>query len=275
MSKFITVILILLVVVIGTHFIAEARFKKYAAGLIQQVAAAKPPILVSEDIPQLILDFVKNSGVEPDNLASVIEFRQVAEMRLEKGGDWQGLTAEQIISVGEIGFVWYAEQPMMGFLKKFRVIDAYVAKKGMLNVRVLGSIPMGDVEGEDADFAEAMRYISEMVWAPDAMIGNPALNWQQLTDRSVYVSVDLPSGVAGATFIFDDAGDIIEVQAKNRPAEMVDGKAVLRDWLIEIGDYKQFGTRRVARHAVVSYLYEDGYEAYWRGDIISYAASRG
>ncbi len=271
MSKFILAIGGLILIATIVHFVAETKFKNVAKGLMQQVATAPKPKLSRTEIPKLILDYVERAGVKPDQLATTIKLTQIAEMRIDKGGDWQSLTAEQIISTGEIGFVWWAEQAI-GPIVKFRVIDAYVNGRGRLNVRIMGSIPVGDISGDDVDIAEAMRYLSELVWAPDAMIGNPQLSWKELTDHSVYLSVILPAGNAGVTFLFDSAGDIVKIIAKDRPAEIVDGKAILRDWQIKIGDYKTLNGRRIPTTGEVGYTYEDGYEAYWRGEVVSYEA---
>lgn len=265
------------------HVIAVYRFNNFADDLIQKVENSRAPQPALQNIPDIILNFVHRAGVDDKALAGTVTLTQKADMRLEKGGDWQALTAKQVISTGEMGFVWLAEQKM-GFLTKFRVIDAYVQGEGQLRVRLLGSIPLVNHTGRDADIAEVMRYLSELVWAPDAMIGDLGLNWKVVTERSVYISVTLPvdgngdgdggggdGGIeVGVTYIFDDEGDIVEVHADNRPAEIVDGKAVLRDWRIKVGGYKDFNDRRVPSKGEVGYIYEDGYEAYWRGEVLTY-----
>lgn len=269
MFKFIMIFGGILCIALLVHFIAAARFQQFAADLNAQVIAETLPLRGEREIPTAIEKFVLRSGVDPENLARSVRLTQTAEMRLAKGGDWQALTAEQVIATGATGFVWVAEQAM-GPLTKFRVIDAYVGGVGRLNVRILGSIPVVNNVGADADVAEAMRYLSELVWAPDAMIGNPNLVWQEEANGVVSVSLDLPAGVAKVSFMFGDEGDIIEVLAKDRPAELVDGKAVLRDWVIKVGDYQEFDGRRIPTQGEVGYIYDDGYEAYWRGEVISY-----
>lgn len=274
------VFLAVITAIFVAHIIAVYRFNNFAENLMQKVENSRAPLPALQYIPDIVLNFVRRAGVDDNALAATVTLTQKADMRLEKGGDWQALTAKQVISTGEIGFVWFAEQ-RMGFLTKFRVIDAYVQGEGQLHVKLLGSVPLVNYMGSDADIAEAMRYLSELVWAPDAMIGDLGLNWTVITERSVYVSVILPNeadnvgdgGIeVGVTYIFDDEGDIVEIHAENRPAEIVDGKAVLRDWRIKVSGYKDFNGRRVPSKGEVGYIYEDGYEAYWRGELLSYSA---
>lgn len=277
MFNFILSIAGLLAVLLIAHIVASYQFNQFSAGLIQQVERNVEPTDVgrtpstTQSLPAAILKFVKRSGIENAPITTTIHLTQQSEMRLEKGGEWQELVAQQVIATDKVEFLWLAEQKM-GFLTKFKVIDAFVGGKGRLNVRLFGSIPFANNTGLETDKAEAMRYLAELVWAPEAMIRNKNLTWQEHGNGDVSVSTILPHAVAKVRFTFDEQGDIIEVSAKDRPAEIVDGKPITRDWLIKIGDYKQFGDRRIAGYGEVSYLYADGFEAYWHGHVITYQA---
>ncbi len=273
MTKFLFSLIALLLILVVLHGTLAIRFKSLAADLMDQVAGGPAPVLATRTLPAAIIGFTERAGVDQSQLARSVRLSQNAEMRLEKDGDWQPLSAEQIISTGTPGFVWLAEQTI-GPMVKFRVIDAYVAGEGRLNVRALGSVPVANSMGPATDLAEAMRYLAELVWAPDAMLGNPALIWQEQPDGSVTVSLKLPHDTARVRFVFNTQGDITEVRARDRPAGANGAQIVLRDWLIRVEDYRDFGDRRVPVRGEVGYIYSDGYQAYWRGEITGYSVER-
>ena len=197
--------------------IAVISFKQFAQTLHTQVANAPAPVLSANPPPELITNYAARAGVLPTDLARVIILSQTAQMRLKRGADWQSLTARQTISTGVSQFVWQAEQYRGPFLM-FRVIDGFIADEGRLNVRLFGSIPVADFSGPDADRGEAMRYLAELIWAPDAMLGNPDLKWQEISDSQIGVELALSSGTAQVVFRFDNQGDVIEATAKSFPA---------------------------------------------------------
>lgn len=264
-----TVLGLVLLLGLIVQLVAVVRFSQFADGLHRQVGAGRAAVLLPDGVPDLIVDYAVRAGVDMDRLARVVSLTQRAQMQLKRGGGWQPLVAKQTISTGEAQFVWQAEQ-RRGPLLMFRVIDAFVAGRGRLNVRLLGSIPVANYSGPDADRGEAMRYLSELIWAPDAMVGNSDLIWQGVSDTEVRVGLMLPDGLAQVTFRFDDAGDIVGVVAEKRPATDDQGNPVLLDWRCTVFAYGMIGGRRMPIEAEVGYLYADGYEAYWRGEIVGY-----
>ncbi len=117
---------------------------------------------------------------------------------------------------------------------------------------------------------EAYRYLAELPWAPDAILGNPDLEWRILARNIAEVRLATPAGAARVSFRFDAQGDIVEIEAKGRPARDASGKEVLRDWRGYFRDYRQIGPRRIPGAAEVGYVYPEGYEAYFRCKITDY-----
>ena len=98
-------------------------------------------------------------------------------MRLKLGDPWRRFAAEQVISIDKPGFAWLARMQAMPLLSA-RVLDCYVDGEGLLEARLLGSLPLARVAGAQADRGELMRYLAELAWAPHAMLYNPQLSWR-------------------------------------------------------------------------------------------------
>ena len=255
------------------------------SGLILQVAASRgfrarnsalvaklretPPTRPAAGLPQLVQEFAIRAGAEAGSRLRLATLLQDGEMRISQGGRFGRFAAWQAISLGAPGFVWLARQDV-GPFPKLRITDAYVRREGRLEARLIGSIPVARASGRTLTLGEAYRYLAELPWAPDAILGNPDLEWRITARNIAEVRLATPAGAARVSFRFDAAGDIVEISAKDRPARDASGNEVLRDWRGYFGDYRQIGPRRIPGTAEVGYVYPEGYEAYFRCKVTEY-----
>lgn len=223
---------------------------------------------VLDTLPKLVAEHALRSGVKPGAAARSVTFRQNASMRLKQGGAFKEFAAWQISGVGQAGFMWDARQTS-GLVSMIRVVDALHDGQGSLEARAFGAIPLAHETGDYIALGETFRYLAELPWVPDAMVGNPDLRWRSVGERLVEVSLATLPGAA-VFFIFDDKGDIAEMRAKARPARDAAGKPTHYDWVGRYGDYTQMGGRRVPATAEVGYLYPTGYEVYFKARIEDY-----
>lgn len=270
MKTLIIGVVILIAVLLCAHVWGLWRF---GALLRQQVAAlenAAPPkpdaAAIPATIPAAIRCFAERNGAGRGGVVQLAHLTQEADLRLGKGADWQALRAEQWFSIASPGFVWRARLPF-GPIDRMTVIDAFTDGRGLLQARLLGSVRVANATGADIDRGEAMRYLAELPWIPDAMLGNRALVWADLAPDRVRVALGTAADAPAVTFHFDAAGDIVRMTAKDRPSTGPDGKSVLLDWVAEYRDYAEIGGRRIPLFGEVGYVYDDGPESYWRGRI--------
>lgn len=241
------------------------RARSVVDGLNAELLQASPPV-TRTDLPDLIFAYAMRAGASPEALPHHVRLKQVAEIQMTEESAWLPLEAEQLIAVGEPGFLWEAAQ-RMGPVTKFQVVDSFVGGEGRLRVDLLGALRVVDAAGSDMDRSEAMRYLAELPWAPDAMLGNPDLHWRALTADRVEVALDMPGGKAAVTFRFDPRGDIVEVVARDRPALGPGGETVLRDWRCILSAYGEVGGRRLPLRGEAGYVVDGVYTPYWRGSI--------
>lgn len=237
-------------------------FERAANWCAGEMSKADGPVQQAP-MPRIVRDFARRNGAGRGPRVRRVELGQSVDMRLERRGRWTRLWAWQWICVREPGFVWKAGQQLWGPLAKILVLDAYVWGEGRLWVNLLGAIPVVRATGADIDRGEAMRYLAELPWVPDAILENGALIWNQIEAQRVRVSL----GEVAVEFRFDGAGDIVEMSAKDRPVRDPDGESRLRDWRGRFSEYRWIGGRRIPARGEVGYDYPDGYEPYWRGEI--------
>lgn len=228
--------------------------------LLQEMSTK--PWVVKGNLPEEVRAYAARCGAT--GTPSGVYLTQNAEMELSPGAAWQRLLAQQWIDVTKAGFVWQARQTKAG-LVWLRVIDAYVQRRGQLIVRLLGAIPVVRAKGPEVDVSEAMRFLAELPWAPDAILANPDLRWA-VPAPNVFrvtlhdVSVDL---------ILNKAGDVVEMRAKDRPA-LENGQLILREWRGVFSDHKTLAGRRIPTRGEVGYMRDGQYQPYYRGTVTAY-----
>jgi hypothetical protein len=98
---------------------------------------------------------------------------QTGEMRRKPGARRLRFHAFEDFAVDEVAFVWRARFPLLGPLA-FRVVDELSEGAGRLRVSLLG-VPLQTETGPETSLGQAMRYLAELPWVPQAMAGNDAL----------------------------------------------------------------------------------------------------
>ncbi|MCU9849030.1 hypothetical protein OEZ60_13565 [Defluviimonas sp. WL0024] len=267
-----TAFYLVLLAVIGLLALQVAAAKRCRGRVLQLAARLRdtPPTRdIDIALPPLVADFARRAGADPGRPMRAASFNQTAELRLKPGGRFHRIEAWQVVSLGRAGFVWDARQPL-GPLTRLRVLDAFVGGEGLLEARLLGTIPVARASGAEIDLGEAYRYLAELPWMPDAILGNPDLTWRVTGPDTAEVRMTTRDGIARVTFGFDAQGDIVAMEARDRPARDPDGTTRRYDWRGRFSDYREIGGRRLPGFGEVGYVYPSGYEAYFRGRISDY-----
>ncbi len=263
------VVLVLLAMLAAVLF-AAARFNSVLRGLMSRLASADAPVDVSAALPAPVREFALRGDAAPGDLARRVVFTQLAEVELQRGKRWELLSAEQTVAAGAPGFVWCATQHW-GPVPKFRVIDAFTRGAGLLKVALFGLVPVVRAQGPEIDRSEAMRYLAELPWAPDAILGNPALRWRMLGDWAE-VAMGPEDAPIAVRFRFDAQGDIVEMMAEGRPARDPAGNLTRLDWQAFFRDYRMIGPRRIPAEGEVGYVEGGAFKSYFQARILTYEA---
>ncbi len=265
MKTVLVIVLVLLGVAIATHMVAASRFVAKGRALAARLETGPPP--VTRALPEAVRDVAIAGGAEPGLSAVAVRIRQEAQFLADGAPDFVPTPAIQTIALGATGFVWQAENPGRP-VPKFRVIDAFVDGEGLLEARALGSIPAARATGQVANVAEAMRYLAELPWVPDAILGNPEITWTVAEDG--WIEASLRVGADDAMVRFRTEGsDIVQMTAR-RPDLDADGNRIERVWEGHFRAYGEIGGRRIPIEGEIGYVDDGHYTAYWIGRITGY-----
>ena len=217
-------------------------------------------------LPELVRRYVeRNVPVGPQ--PARVRLTQVGEMQL-KPGRWLRFTARQCIAVDRVEFAWRARF-LIAPLVALRVDDWYHAGDGALEVRLFG-LPLKRMRGVEVARGEAMRYLAELPWVPQAMVANRELEWREVDHATVEVATDVAGARLAVLLHFDANGDIVASSAEARPRAV--GKDVVEtSFRGDVAAYREFDGVRVPTVAEVRWELREGPFVYFRGRVTAVA----
>lgn len=188
-------------------------------------------------------------------------------MRQKPGGSWLRFSAVEEFAVDEVAFSWRARFRLAP-LVWLSVVDGYADGAGWLEARLLGLVPVLRARGREVAEGEALRYLAELAWVPQAILANRRLEWRELNAQNVEVATKVGSGRVALRLEFDAAGDLVGAATDARPR--TEGKRiVLTPWAGSYREYAVFDGIRVPTRADVRWELADGPFTYWRGRLTS------
>ena len=210
-------------------------------------------------LPELVRRYLARSLSTDAQVPASVRVQQSGEMRQRPDGRATSFRATQTFAVDHVAFSWRARFPLVGPLA-LTVVDEFADGSGRLRLSLLG-IPLRTMTGPETNVGEAMRYLSELPWAPHAMSANRDLSWREVNARTVEVSMSLDGSTAAVALSFDDDGDIVGATGM-RPFPV--GKAfVPTPWGGDFSNYASFNGTRVPTYGQAWWELPEGRFVYW------------
>lgn len=216
-----------------------------------------------QHLPELVRNYLARSLSPHSTVPARVRVEQKGEMLRKRGGRVLAFHATEDFAVERVAFSWRARFPIAGPLS-MTVVDAFADGTGQLRVSLLG-IPLQTQTGPETDVGEAMRYLAEIAWAPQAIARNRELEWRDVAERTVEVECDVARAKATVRWEFDASGDLVRATG-TRPFPV--GKTFeLKHWGGDFGEYAEFASTRVPTTGEAWWDLPDGRFVYWRGRI--------
>ena len=229
-------------------------------------AGPEPPSVLPPEVRALALRL----GATGSPSLACVTLTQSGTMREGPADRFTRFSAKQRINLHWPDFVWRARTGPLGCVS---VTDEMRDGEACLEVRLLGLLRIASLRGgEDAAKGEAMRYLAELAWAPDAILLNPALSWQVLDDRRLRLAAGSGAARAEVELGLDREGRIASVEASDRPRREGE-RFVARPWRGQFGDYRRHEGRWLPFAGEVGWQLEGRWFTVWRGSIGSWSVA--
>ena len=269
MGMFFIIAAVAILVLVAVHLFGTYQFAAKISSLKERLLLSQAQATAPDPshIPPIVRRFATRNGARAGGPPALLMV-QDAEMRLRIDQAFFRQDATQVSGTRRPGFVWQATGVIAAVIP-VRIVDAYVDGEGGLEVRLAGSVPVSAASGAEMAKGEAMRFLAELPWNPEAILNADGLSWRQIDDDTVEVSTPTVGGPARVVLHFDQDGDIASIEAPDRPRA---GDTPAR-WIGRFSDYAQVGAYRFPRRGEVAWDLPEAEFVYWRGNIVSIAAS--
>ena len=172
---------------------------------------ADTPRNARSDLPPAVLALAQRTGARTRGASTSAVFEQTGQMWRTPGGHPMDFTARQTVNINTAQFVWRATMGPGGIVV---VADYLVGGTGGLEVRAFGAIPLARaVGGVGMNRGEALRYLAELPWNPDAILSNRSLDWTVVGPRELRVATGVGPARGEVTFELDGSGLIVRAKA--------------------------------------------------------------
>lgn len=229
--------------------------------------ANKPPSpLARTDLPQEVVALASRLGVKADCPTNRVQLTETGKMRLAPDSAERPFSASQTLAVPEVEFDWRAQIRLVGPIGA-RVTEGLEGGEGYLTARLFGLVRLAQIRGGDLAFkGEATRYLAELVWNPDAILFNRALEWLVLDQQRLLVAVGQGQRRGEVRLQLDGNGDPTSVEVDARPRQA--GRASkLTPWFGRCSRYQWQGGRRIPHFAEAGWDMDGKPFVYWRARI--------
>lgn len=258
----------------GAHLAGRLGWSARTRELRARLAAACEPLeprLVNlaelEGLPTPVQRWFRTVLRDGQPLVAGVRVAHRGRFRLRDTPErWVPFRSEQRVVTSRPGFLWDARMSLAPGLA-LRVHDAYLAREGVLEARLLGLVPLVRLRGVgDLAEAELMRYLAEGAWYPTALLPGQGVRWEPVDKRSARAVLEDGPVRAGLVFHFSGDGLVEGIQADSR-ARLVGGRSLPTPWAGRFWDYAERGGMRVPLAGEIAWVPPEGPRPYWRGRI--------
>jgi len=219
----------------------KQQARRQAQALFDSLPAAAPDVITDEHVrhlPDPVQRFMRYTHTIGAPRVRTVRLKQTGFFRVSEkpNAPWYPLSAEQYFTVSPLAFVWLGTIKMAPLLA-VQGLDVF-QQHGSLVIKLLGLIKVAHESGPQADQAELVRFLSEIIWFPSAYL-HPDLHWQPIDRLSARATLTYHSLSVSGDFYFDEQGALTTFVAQR--ARDVEGRPSMLTWSARVHQYRAYG----------------------------------
>lgn len=198
----------------------------------------KNEITITDTLPTLVKKYFQLVISPGAGNPQIIHTELKGEFKLEQNTDWREAAAEQYYSTVMPGFVWIGDLKINSFFF-MKAVDSYLNGKGGMIIKLNSCITITDIRSEQMNQSALVRFISEAVLFPSALLPSEKLTWSAVDSTTAKLKYSNDGLIVHALYSFDSEGRIqtIETMDKFRTTKIGYTKT---KHTIHLYDYKKF-----------------------------------
>lgn len=180
------------------------------------------------DLPDPVQRYFKHVLKDGQPYISYARIKHDGQFKTGLNKKWINITGEQYATMEKPGFIW------KGTTSMFTARDMYIAHKGRLVVSLFSLYNVVDVQGEEYDQGELLRWLGESVMYPTNLLPSDRVKWIEIDEKTVKLTFDYNGLALFFLITFNEIGEIIEMETKRYM-----DKKTLATWVIKMCNYKE------------------------------------
>lgn len=226
--------------------------------------------LMLEPLPEPVRRYMRWSEVVGKPWIHTAFIRQKGQFRLGLDRPWMPLKAEQTFTVDPPGLLWKARFWMFG-LPLVRARDTYKDGQAHMYGKAAGLFTIFDECGEALTLGTQMRYLSEMMWFPIALLGDNIF-WTAVDDNTADVALTDHGRTVSGQMTFDELGRLTKFETTRYMESK--GEYALTPWCATNLEYGRRDGLNIPVRSQVSWQLPEGELTYGDFTIVEAAYNR-
>jgi len=141
--------------------------------------------------------------------------QQRARFRHGPNRPWFTVTATEVLSGMEPGFVWEARLRHNAFWWRTATLS-YVNGVGHGHVKLYGALTLSEYEGKETDASMLFRVLSELVWLPTGLLPTKTLRWDPIDATTARATIVDGTTRVSATVHVNELGQIDRIVTNDK-----------------------------------------------------------
>lgn len=169
--------------------------------------------------------------------------RHDGQFKTDLKKDWIGITGQEYFLADTPGYIW------IGKTTWFSACDQYVAGRGSLTARLLGTLPVVRGSGPSYDQGELLRWVAEAVWFPTSLLPGGQAVWSPIDDDSATLTLTDHGQTVVCLMYFNEQGEIVRYQAQRYSDE-----THIQTWTGHLSHYREIHGLRIPTQADAAWV---------------------
>ena len=262
MKKILLILGIVIVIIVLFVVISRSIFDKKITKEIDLLARDGSKALTKtfsfndlEGLPEPVQRYFKYALRDGQEHIKFVRLKQVGEFRMKENQPWMPIKAEQYFTTEVPAFLWRVKLMMAPFIW-IEGRDMYYQGKGNMLIKILSTITVANATGREMDISSLIRFLSEAVWFPTALLPSDYLEWKEIDANSARVIIKDKGYTASGIFTFNEKGEIVKFVSNDRYME-VDGKYFKEQWAGYYRNYQEIEGMKIPIEGEVEWNLSD------------------
>lgn len=208
------------------------------------------------DLPAPVQRYFRHVLKPGQTYLRTVRLRHDGDFKTDLEKDWIPITGEEYFLADKPGYIW------IGTTTWFTARDQYVAEKGSLTVRLLGTLPIQQGSGPAYNQGEMLRWLAEAAWFPTSLLPGGRVVWSPVDDHSATLTLTDHGLTVSCLMCFNEQNELVQCQAQR--CNDATHPNTTQTWVCRLSDYRDWHGLRIPTQGGAAWMVDGKEKPYAR-----------